>query len=1060
MNWLKKITLFLLLFISVRVAKAQQHHFEFTYYTQDNGLSTAVIIQITKDSTGFLWLVSENGLMRFDGYNFKLFRHNPLDSNSIPSNYVSNIWVDKRGNLFVKHTMGISHYNSSTQSFKKIIELDNNREASFINSDTNGTWILKNNELLLIHERTFKVEKFTLPPFITVDAYYLANFDNGKLLLSNGHQIIGFEPSKNKTKLIQINRPDTATFKSYGYILKLFQYDHKTWLLSRDGLYELNNEKNIFVRKFSLPMVKNNLSSCKFVYKSLVNCLLVGFSENNLVKINLQTGEENNINLEPTKKLNSPEMGAYSCSIGNKVWVGGGNNFYNVDLNKNSVSKYSVAVNTQQFSAKANVGCMFDDGDVIWVAAHGIGLAKVELLNNTFHSYHPFENNEPELNEWSNNIRSIADWDALHYIVGAISGVFLFNKITHQFENLPAPFGNNKTLNLKTFATNKIMVDADGNCWLSQRHTDGVFIFMKKNGKIIHVNPFTKNESNTVKSIFIDSKKKLWLGTSNNIIYRTALKNIFDNKTYHFEKLTLPSNKEEIKFNTIFSIIENKKGEILIASENGFFIFNYANNSFKRYFSNGSSKDGISETNTRCFFEASDGKIWIGTNGGGLNEFDEATQKFIHYTTEDGLPENYIYSILHDRSNNLWLGTNKGIGCFNLHTKRCTNFTLRDGIQNFEFNTNAALASNDSTFVLGGINGISIFNPAISNISKDIPPVVFTSFLVNEKQMPIQEKTVKLGYNEHNISFQFSALSYFQNNENQFAYLLEGVDKIWHFCGKQHRVDYSNLPSGNYVFRVKACNNYGVWNEAGTSVDFTIATPWWKTWWFTIVAAIFIGLLVLLFFRFRLQQTIQLQNIRNNIAKDLHDEIGSNLSSIALFNEVAKENAAKENNHSILPVLNKIEQYTNISQEAMSDIVWMINAKNDAFENIASRMRSMASEIFEAKNITLHVDIDEQLNHQKLNMAQRKNFYLLFKEAVNNTAKYADCKHVFLKIILQNNFIEMTISDDGKGFDIAKVKNGNGLLNMKKRADELKGKFSITSEIGKGTSKTLVFPIH
>jgi len=189
----------------------------------------------------------------------------------------------------------------------------------------------------------------------------------------------------------------------------------------------------------------------------------------------------------------------------------------------------------------------------------------------------------------------------------------------------------------------------------------------------------------------------------------------------------------------------------------------------------------------------------------------------------------------------------------------------------------------------------------------------------------------------------------------------------------------------------------------------------------------------------------------------LHDEIGSNLSNISIFSNVAQQKAKAHDNDTSL--LQQISEYTQVSMEAMSDIVWMINARNDRFENIIVRMRSLAAEIFEATNCTLHIHFDEKLNHIKLNMEERKNFYLIYKEAINNIAKYAECQDVWITIYLSHNNITFEIKDNGKGFDLQRAVNGNGIYNMKKRAEMLRGKLTVASNIGEGTSINLSFDL-
>ncbi len=231
-----------------------------------------------------------------------------------------------------------------------------------------------------------------------------------------------------------------------------------------------------------------------------------------------------------------------------------------------------------------------------------------------------------------------------------------------------------------------------------------------------------------------------------------------------------------------------------------------------------------------------------------------------------------------------------------------------------------------------------------------------------------------------------------QPSKNLYQYKLDGFDDGWIQSGTVHSATYTNLDPGTYTFRVKGSNNDGVWNEKGTSIELVILPPWYMTWWFRALLVVTIMLAAYLFYRYRLQQALKLQIIRNKIASDLHDEIGSNLSSISIFSDVAKE---EEAGTSVGNVLSKISSYSRESMEAMNDIVWMINASNDRFENIIIRMREFAVELTEAKKCSLQLNIDDHLNNVKLGMQERKNFWLIYKEALNNTAKVFQCKKCY-----------------------------------------------------------------
>src|SRR6185436_3758229 len=286
---------------------------------------------------------------------------------------------------------------------------------------------------------------------------------------------------------------------------------------------------------------------------------------------------------------------------------------------------------------------------------------------------------------------------------------------------------------------------------------------------------------------------------------------------------------------------------------------------------------------------------------------------------------------------------------------------------------------------------------------------------------------------------------------------LEGFDKEWNYAGNKHNATYTNLDPGKYTFRVKGSNDDGVWNEKATAVILTILPPWYMTWWFRTLAAAAIAGSVYLIYRYRLRQALNLQMVRNRIAQDLHDEVGSNLSSISIFTDMATSKSVK--NEDVKSLLNKINDYTRTSMEAMSDIVWMINSGNDRFENIIIHMRELAAELFEAKNYLLHLNFDKQLNSLKLGMDERKNFYLIYKEALNNIVKYADGKNVWIEMDMNHSSVHLKIKDDGIGFDMHKATHGNGLINMQKRTEVLKGDLKIYSSPGNGTTLTLKFSL-
>ena len=502
--------------------------------------------------------------------------------------------------------------------------------------------------------------------------------------------------------------------------------------------------------------------------------------------------------------------------------------------------------------------------------------------------------------------------------------------------------------------------------------------------------------------MFLDSHGYVWIGTDRNFLYRINSRKIDFANTANNRLEVIKgsiSKTDSLIFNSTFAFAENKKHEILIGTLNGLYKYSYANGSFKRYTHQLGNASSLSDNEIRSFCIDNNGITWIGTNSGGLNRFDEETETFTSFTTKNGLPDNAVYSILKDEKGNLWLGTNNGICRFNIANETCRNYSLKDGIQNTEFNTNAACKLSSGELVFGGVNGFNIFYPDTLNKYPDVHEIVITQFRVGEKEMPVKE-TYSLNYYENNFSFQFALLNFFRNDENSYAYKLEGLDKDWTYSKDRRFTNYANLAPGKYTFRVKAANHFGEWSNE-KAIVIIIKKPWYATWAFRIIAAILLFAIIFALFRYRLNNKMKMQEVRNRIASDLHDEIGSTLSSISLYSEVAhkivKQKAPEANS-----MMTHISESTSNMMEALSDIVWTINTRNDKFNNVINRMRAFAVDMLEAKGCNLQFEAGEEVQGLQLDMEQRKNFYLIFKEAINNVAKYAEAKNVTVQLSAKN----------------------------------------------------------
>lgn len=560
------------------------------------------------------------------------------------------------------------------------------------------------------------------------------------------------------------------------------------------------------------------------------------------------------------------------------------------------------------------------------------------------------------------------------------------------------------------------------------------------------------------------SQQYIWFANDNSL-YRYTKSNKL------MQQWKLPVKQTQTPFTLVNSIYDNEKGNVWVGTSSGLLKFNLKDTTWNTYLNKQGDTTSISTNNVLSICPAKDARyLWIGTDGGGLNLMDTRTEKFYCYTTAHGLPNDVVYGVLADDQYNLWLSTNKGLSRFNPENKTFKNFEEKDGLQSNEFNRGAYFKTRDGWLFFGGVNGFNYFNPKELKDNHFIPQVLITDIKIRNKPVSFRDQDaplskpaylssqISLPYSDNMISFEFAAMDLTDPGKNVFKYKMEGFDPNWISAGNSHSATYTNLDPGTYTFMVKGSNVDGVFNETPTTFIVTILPPWYMTWWLRTLLVAVTAFIIYSIYKYRLKNALRLQQVRNDIAQDLHDEIGSNLSTIAIFTDMAISKSINKK-EGVTPLLNKINNYTQTSMEAMSDIVWMINSRNDKFENIIVHMREHAAELLEAKSIALYIQVDEKLNAIKLDMARRKNFYLIYKEALNNNVKYAECKNVWISIEQKGSSIQLKIKDDGKGFDTSNPDRGNGLINMQKRTELLKGSLTIESAPNEGTTTTLQFSI-
>lgn len=451
-----------------------------------------------------------------------------------------------------------------------------------------------------------------------------------------------------------------------------------------------------------------------------------------------------------------------------------------------------------------------------------------------------------------------------------------------------------------------------------------------------------------------------------------------------------------------------------------------------------------------------------------LGTVDPRTYKVSFDYKHKGRLSGSLYALLKDRNQHVWIGGATGIYKLNPSTRILTKYSQQDGIVTIHNNSyvpEMSVLLKNGRLAFGGNQHLVVFDPEEYKKSQRPPNVTITGFQLNNKYLSVDSLlkpgAIQLPYTHNSFKIEFSALSFAHRDRITYEYKMEGLEEKWNELVAQGQVSYNFLPHGRYRFLVRAKNDQGDYSPTVTRLELQIKPPFWKTIWFYLLVAVLTGCVLFYLHRLRLQRLLHIEKVRNRLARDLHDDMGSTLSTINILSNIALQQKSLDEAKS-KQYLNTISQSTHQMMEAMDDIVWSINPVNDSIAKIVARMKETAGTILEPQQIDYRFETDPQVLELHLSMEARREIFLIFKEALNNALKYAGCSLVVVKLAKKGAELMLTISDDGVGFSMPEsgsTVRGNGLKNMQIRAGNVKGKLSVVSEPGKGTAINLLLPI-
>ena len=943
MNFMKTFLLaavsFFIQIIFVTAQVSQTISLPFESLTINDGLSQGFVSAIIQDKMGLMWFGTNDGLNRYDGYKFTVYYHNPFDSTSLADNEINCLYEDSKQRLWI----GTQHSG---------IDIFDRQHLIFIHLNHNNEKGLASNTIVSINED--KTGAFWIATdkgidhlsIISKNAQYK---DDGSMQNFLANHQLQFTP------ITLINQPKEN--KRSISAPRLYVDSDNVFAATDNGIYQIiyNNNSYKFIQKLTsspesegMPLLfKNQFASEWFMQ--------------NRTGIYKFTGN----NFSSPEKIYQPEIIRNRLMVdrSGRIWIADKNKAVlidktgeveNISANNYEVNKFLGGINS----------FYTDRNGVIWIGTYGYGILKLNPAKENFHFI------LPQLTAYQ--------------LIEGYNGQIIANSI------LRINIQNEQVINIDSIKNQQhsesIAVDKNGNYWRSAE--SAILYCNNKLDLIKKINlPVVNNELQPF-PLYLDSNNVLWMGFQKNFLQ-------YNTETGMFHVYDYPIVQDKDNFDFLQCVYQDAGNVLWLGTQNGLMRFDEKNTSWKYYAQK--NNDTASLSNNYIFSLCNDPRqpnkyLWIGTNGGGVNRLDKLTGKFIRYTVDNGLPNNVVYGILTDDNGNLWMSTNKGLSQFNIRNKTFRNFDVNDGLQGNEFDRHSYCKTKNGLLFFGGVSGINFFNPAEIKPLQP-PPVLITDFRLFNKTASLKTPNspltkdilytdaIKLDYSQNVITFQFAATDYRRTGNVYYRYMMKGFDKDWIYAGTSREATYTNLNPGKYNFRVEASNDDEQWSKTPKIIFIQIIPPWWKTWWFCASVIITTGFIIYSIYQYRLQQVLKLQRIRNRIATDLHDEIGSSLSTISIYSKVAQEQLK---DHSSNPdiLLKKISEDTNEMMDAMNDIVWTINARNDRFENIINRMREHAIQLFEAKDYALHFNFDEQLNHVKFDMEKRKDFYLIYKEAL------------------------------------------------------------------------------
>jgi len=998
-------------------APARLRIFSFERYTIADGLSNNSVNAILQTRDGYLWVATKDGLNRFDGQTFQIFKHDPHDPGSLPENYVMSLLETGRGDLWV------------------------------------GTW---GSGLCRFEYRTETFTSYNLP---APDDDYI------ECLLQTSDSTIWFGTFRGRlgrfnvhTGEIELRPVGRADFS--GEITSLAT-DHKgrIWISTLgQGLLYYQPDSAVFrnIRPGSEAGGQGS-SNLNFVFNEANQYLWLSGSAG-LERLSLLSGLTENISLVQNQSFRTFLRQALISKSG-QLWAGSYDYQGLFLLEKDEhgfrpVRHLSGSVDDAQSLSTDRIRWIYEDRHFnLWIGTED-GLNKLPVLQ-PFRQYRHFPVRPGSIS--GRVVSSIIEDQRRHLWIGlGGSGLDQIDPQSGIIRHFHHDAENPNSLSSADIVT--LYEDRSGLLWIGTGDS-GLNLFDPQSGRMTRFGARPGQPgalaSSWIQQILETRSGRLLIGSNDDLQIMDRVKGTF----HPFRPALSPDSETwplQISVNALF---EDWSENLWIGTWlDGLYKYEPGSRRLSHFMPEPGNSASLSSTRITCLFEDSLGQIWVGTHSGGLNRLDPQSGKFTRFTMENGLPNDVVFGVTQDLRGQIWISTMNGLARLDPQSGQFRRYDTADGLVHNQFNWRAFHRGKNGQLYFGGINGLVAFHPDSIIIDHVPPATTVTSFKIFDEpvifsQNPGSVPEIELSYNRNFFTIGFRCLDLAPTHKHHYSYHLEGVDPEWVQAGTQTSAVYTDIEPGLYRFQVKSANADGLWGQPALML-IRIKPAWWMTLWFRFLLGALLVVFILLVYRLRVRQLLKIQQLRLDIAADLHDEIGSNLSSISVESELVLNNPglpAEAREH-----LSDITHTARSTIESIREIIWFIRPEHDQAGELLLHLRETAARIL--TGLDWQFEIEPGLNYNPRDLIRRRHIYLIFKEALTNLVAHSGSDSCRIELKKEADHLLLIIRDKGRGFHYDPQQRYSGLANMAIRARRLRADLQIQSQPGQGTEIRLVFP--